>query len=248
VHYQPKAALGSGKVVGVEALARWHHPAHGEIPPDEFIPVAEQAGVIRPLSRFVIRTVLEQWAAWSRRGLELEIAVNLSPWNLLDGVLADDLDALLREFGAPPRALRLEITETSMMTDPHRTAGVLKQAHALGVGLSIDDFGTGYSSLSWLSRLPVDELKIDRSFVQGVNADRSDAAIVRSTIELGRSLGLTVVAEGVEDRRTWVRLRDHGCHVAQGYLLSVPRTAEQLEIWLDDRRGQPAGSDVARIP
>jgi diguanylate cyclase (GGDEF)-like protein len=253
-HYQPKVALESGTVVGVEALARWEHPTHGLVCPDEFIPVAEQTGLIRPLTQCMLRTVLDQWRVWKARGHDLEVAVNLSTWSLLDGQIAEDVRELLADSGVPARALRLEITESGMMTDPRRTAVVLEQIDALGVGLSIDDFGTGYSSLSWLSRLPVDEVKIDRSFVHGLVASEGDRAIVRSTTDLGRSLGLTVVAEGVEDAATWEHLRALRCHAAQGYLLARPLPAAELLGWLAEheacrrRPGEDGQRRAARIP
>ncbi|HWB72857.1 MAG TPA: EAL domain-containing protein [Egibacteraceae bacterium] len=239
VHYQPQAELRTGRVVGVEALVRWHHPVHGPIAPDEFIPLAEQAGLIRGLTRYVLRCVLQQCQRWRSTGVDLTVAVNLSVRNLLDLELPDEVARLLVEFQVPARMLRLEITESCMMTDPRRTEEVLAKLRGMGVSLAIDDFGTGYSSLSSLGRLPVDEIKIDRSFVTKMLSAASDAVIVRSTIDLARNLGLRVVAEGVEDRATWNRLVTLGCDVAQGYYLSHPVTIARLDDWLRTRASQP---------
>jgi EAL domain-containing protein (putative c-di-GMP-specific phosphodiesterase class I) len=222
VNYQPKLDLGSGRITGVEALLRWEHPRYGAVPPDEFIPVAEQTGSIQPLTSFVLEEALEQCGAWRRTGLDLGMAVNLSARSLLDTDLPDELAALLRSTRVPADRLTLEVTESSVMADPVRTASVLDRLHALGIHLSIDDFGTGYSSLSYLQRLPVDEIKIDRSFVQRMAADAADDVIVRSTVDLGHNLGLRVVAEGVEDADICDRLRRMGCDAAQGYWLSRP--------------------------
>jgi EAL domain-containing protein (putative c-di-GMP-specific phosphodiesterase class I) len=232
VFYQPKANLPSGQVFGVEALARWFSPRHGMVPPDEFIPLAEQSGLIRPLTLLVMTTALEQVAAWRRRGIELSIAINLSARSLLDVAMADDVQNLIRRAGVPASAVTLELTESSVMADPGRSLVVWNALAAIGVQLSIDDFGTGYSSLSRLRRLPVDEVKIDKSFVFNMVNDASDEAIVRSTIDLARNLGLRAVAEGVEDWGTWDRLARLGCAAAQGYLLSPALPAAEFEEWL----------------
>jgi diguanylate cyclase (GGDEF)-like protein len=236
VHYQPKANLPEGEVTGVEALVRWHHPVHGFVPPEEFIGMAEHAGLIRPLTSFVLAEVGDQLARWRRAGLAIEAAVNLSTWNLLDLGLVGEVDALLESRGLPPEALRLEITESSVMADPHRTAGVLRGLRALGVRLSLDDFGTGYSSLAWLRQLPVDEVKLDRSFIAALVTEPETEAIVRATIELGRTLGLRVLAEGVEDLPTWERLDELGCDGIQGFLLSRPLAAGPMTEWLQQHR------------
>jgi diguanylate cyclase (GGDEF)-like protein len=232
VHYQPLAHLRTGAVVGVEALVRWPHPRHGFLPPDEFVPIAEHTGLIRPLTRFVLDTALRQCAAWRARGLELSVAVNISVRSLLDAELARSVADALAGSGLPPSALTLEITESTVMADLTSTEGTLGQLSELGVTLAIDDFGTGYSSLSYLQRLPVDAVKIDKSFIIHMRADPNDAAIVRSTIDLARNLGLQVIAEGVEDEETWDRLRALDCDLAQGYLLSKPMPAARLEPWL----------------
>ena len=222
VQYQPKFDLRRRRATGVEALLRWEHPRYGPVPPDEFIPVAEQTGSIRALTSFVLEEALAQCSAWRREGLDIEMAVNLSARSLLDTDLPDEIEGLLRTTRVPAGRLTLEVTESSVMAEPVRAASVLDRLHALGLHLSIDDFGTGYSSLSYLQRLPVDEIKIDRSFVQRMAADRNDDVIVRSTVDLGHNLGLWVVAEGVEDEESCARLTALGCDAVQGYWLSRP--------------------------
>jgi diguanylate cyclase (GGDEF)-like protein len=233
VHYQPVTSLSSGEVVGVEALVRWPHRDHGFLPPDEFIPIAEDTGLIRPLTELVLRSALEQCAGWRQRGLPLDVSVNLSVKSLLDGELTDKVAALLQETGLPASSLSLEITETEIMADLSHTVEALNQLSEMGVRLSVDDFGTGYASLSYLQRLPVDEVKIDKSFVLHMSTDANDAVIVRSTVTMAHSLGLRVLAEGVEDRPTWERLRGLGCDLAQGYLVSPALTPSRLESWLE---------------
>jgi diguanylate cyclase (GGDEF)-like protein len=235
VHYQPKASLRDSRVVGVEALVRWDHPQWGLLPPDDFIPVAEQAGLIRPLTMRVLAVAARQHRRLREMGFELDMAVNLSVRSVLDVNLPDQVAEVLAEFGMPAGSLTLEITETSVMADPARTIGVLGRLAGLGVSISIDDFGTGYSSLSYLKRLPAKEVKIDRSFVAGMLSTPSDLAIVRSTVDLARNLGLQTVAEGVEDPRTWSALTEIGCHQAQGFYLSPPLPAAELQAWLLDR-------------
>jgi diguanylate cyclase (GGDEF)-like protein len=237
VFYQPKADLRTGRVVGVEALLRWEHPRYGAVPPDEFIPLAESTGLMRRLTMFVLREALEQLAAWHELGFrDLHTAVNLSARSLIDLELADDIQRLLVETGLPAAALTLEITETQMMADTTRTLVVLERLNELGVQISIDDFGTGYSSLTYLKRLPVHEVKIDRSFVDTMSSDDANATIVRSIIDLARNLSLRVVAEGVEDGITWETLASLECDVAQGYYLSKPIPPDRLTPWLIQRR------------
>jgi EAL domain-containing protein (putative c-di-GMP-specific phosphodiesterase class I) len=245
VYYQPKMSVNTREVLGAEALVRWHHPRHGLLLPDEFIPLAESTGLIHPLTAFVLDSGLRQAASWRRSGIDIGIAVNISARNLLDRDLPDKVSALLTEAGVPPAALTLEITEDSIMADPQRSLAVLGRLHANGVRLAIDDFGTGYSSLSYLKQLPVDEVKIDKSFVISMALDDSDATIVRSTIDLGHNLGLSVVAEGVETVEAFDRLRQGGCDVAQGYLFSRPVPAEAFERWVRVRRQEPR---VAPLP
>jgi diguanylate cyclase (GGDEF)-like protein len=228
VHYQPKADLQTGRIVGVEALVRWIHPERGFIPPDAFIGIAERTGLIKPLSRYVLRTAIGQCAAWAADGLDLHIAVNLTVPDLLDLELPDRIAALLADAGVPADRLELEVTESTILADPHRVRGVIDRLDELGVGFAIDDFGTGYSSLAYLKQLPVQTIKIDRSFVMDMLESESDAAIVRSTIDLARNLGLRVVAEGVETDAMWDALREQGATLAQGYLISKPVSAAEL--------------------
>jgi predicted signal transduction protein with EAL and GGDEF domain len=228
VAYQPKVEVATGRIIGAEALVRWNHPRRGFVPPDEFVPVAEHTGLLRPLTLFVLESALEQCARWRAAGFELDIAVNLSVRNLLDVEMPSDVQRLLSKFELPPSVLELEITESALLADPIRTHGVLQELHRIGVGISIDDFGTGYSSLSYLRRMPVDELKIDKSFVTDMALDENAALIVRSTIDLGRNLGLRVVAEGVETREVWEQLAALGCHVAQGYFFGRAVAAPQF--------------------
>ncbi len=236
VHYQPKVRMSDGVTVGVEALVRWHHPEHGMMPPDEFITVAERTGSIGALTEFVLRTALEQCHEWRRNGHELTVAVNLSVRSLLDTDLPAQIERLLALTSTQPEWLTLEVTESGIM-DPRRGLAALEAITALGVKLSIDDFGTGYSSLAYLARLPVDELKIDKSFVMAMGTEASSAMIVHTIVDLGESLNLNVVAEGIEDRMAWDTLRAAGCHTGQGYYISKPVPAETLERWLETTRG-----------
>jgi diguanylate cyclase (GGDEF)-like protein len=240
VHYQPKASLRDGTVVGVEALVRWEHPTWGLISPDMFIPVAEQAGLIRPLTLLVLSAAASQHRFLRTLGFDIDVAVNLSVRSVLDVNLPDQVADVLADHDMSADSLTLEITETSVMADPARTIGVLGRLAQLGTSISIDDFGTGYSSLSYLKRLPASEVKIDRSFIAGMASGASDLAIVRSTVDLARNLGLKAVAEGVEDTRTWARLTELGCDQAQGFYLSRPLPAAALSTWLTDRVGSPA--------
>jgi diguanylate cyclase (GGDEF)-like protein len=235
LHYQPKADLRTGDIHGVEALVRWNHPERGMIPPDEFIPAAQKTGVIGPLTMFVLDEALRQCRTWALQGMELCVAVNLTTRNLLDVHLPDTIGELLARWEVPARLLELEITESTILADPVRAMQILSRLDAMGIRLAIDDFGTGYSSLAYLKRLPVDELKIDKSFILGMEDSENDAVIVRSTIDLGRNLGLRVVAEGVESGKAWSRLSQLGCNVAQGYYLSRPVPAAQLTDWLLER-------------
>jgi len=233
LHYQPTVNVRSGRADRVEALVRWPHPQHGLIPPDQFIPLAEQTGLIVPLTYWVLETALRQCQAWERGGLRLGVAVNLSARALHDAQLPSTLAWLLRRYAVAPGALTLEITESALMIDPDQARVMLERLAALGVQLAIDDFGTGYSSLGYLKHLPVDEVKIDKSFVQSMSHTvTKDSAIVRSIIELGHNLGLVVVAEGVEDHGAWERLRAAGCDVAQGYYMGRPVPAPDLERWM----------------
>jgi diguanylate cyclase (GGDEF)-like protein len=235
LHFQPKAELESGCIVGVEALVRWQHPERGFIPPNEFVPIAERTGLIKPLSRYVVATALRQCGAWRAAGLDLHVAVNLTIPDLLDLELPDLIAGLLAETLVRPDQLELEITESTILADPFRVRQVLTRLNEMGLRLAIDDFGTGYSSLAYLRRLPVQTIKIDRSFVMDMCENASDATIVRSTIDLGRNLGLDVVAEGVETQEEWNALRAQGCTLAQGYFISKPLPAEELAGLLEER-------------
>jgi EAL domain-containing protein (putative c-di-GMP-specific phosphodiesterase class I) len=247
LHYQPKADLGSGQIRSVEALVRWQHPDHGLLGPGEFIPLAERTGLIHPLTRWVLDTALEQAARWRHAGRRLSVAVNVSTRSLLDPAFPDQVAGQLTTWQVPPDLLTLEITESAVMAEPDRALEVLGRLHAFGVGLAVDDFGTGYSSMAYLKELPVDELKIDRSFVGQMATSPSDAVIVRSTIDLGHNLGLRVVAEGVETPHAWDELTALGCDSAQGYLLGRPVPAAELEQQLD-QPAQPAAAVAADAP
>jgi diguanylate cyclase (GGDEF)-like protein len=228
VAYQPQLDLHSGRVVSVECLARWHHPMLGAVPPDMFIPVAESTTLVEALTRRILHSVLSELVRWDGSGLHLDAAVNISARLLADSTLPETIRDLLAEYGIVPGRLVLEVTESRLMTDPERSAAIVRRINDLGVQVSIDDFGTGYSSLAYLQRLAVQELKIDRTFTLGLLANASNDAIVRSTIELGHNLGLRIVAEGVEDVETAERLRTMGCDRLQGYLLGRPVPATEL--------------------
>jgi len=234
LHYQPLVDLRTGQTTGVEALVRWTHPTHGLLAPDAFIPLAEQTGLIVPLTRWVLEQAVAQQATWARMGRPLAVAVNLSVRTLHDERLPETLAWLLRRSAIAPEQVTLEITESVLMADPAQAHAVLTRLSALGVRVAIDDFGTGYSSLAYLKQLPVDAVKIDKSFVQSMGATEAtkDTAIVRSIIELGHNLGLMVVAEGIEDRETWAHVRALGGDVAQGYYLSRPLPLPSLDRWL----------------
>ncbi|WLI91206.1 EAL domain-containing protein [Massilia sp. R2A-15] len=232
LHVQPKMKLDTGEVVGVESLVRWVHPERGNVFPDEFIPFAEQTGFIRVLTRWV----LEQSAALCRdmadKGIHLKVSVNLSTRDLLDQDLPAKFTDILRRHRVAPESFCLEITESAIMDDPIRAQQTLERLHAMGVDLSIDDFGTGYSSLAYLKRLPVDELKIDKSFVLNMENDIGDTKIVRSTIDLGHNMGLRVVAEGIESEAVWRLLAALGCDEGQGYFMSRPIPGDKLVDWI----------------
>jgi diguanylate cyclase (GGDEF)-like protein/PAS domain S-box-containing protein len=230
--YQPKAELATGRVMCVEALVRWRHPERGLIPPDDFIPLAEQSGQVRALSRWVLNAALRQARAWDHLGRNLGVAVNLSMRDLQDAGLPETVAALLKTWAVRPAILTIEITESTLMADPAQAMDIVRRLSAMGVSIAIDDFGTGYSSLSYLKRLAVNELKVDKSFVRNVVTDSHDVAIVRSTISLAHELGLEVVAEGIEDQPTWDLLAKLGCDTAQGYLISRPLPAPEFNRWM----------------
>jgi diguanylate cyclase (GGDEF)-like protein/PAS domain S-box-containing protein len=242
LHYQPKLELRSGQVASVEALVRWHHPTRGLVGPNEFIDVVQETSLIKPLTLYVIDEALRQCRAWAAEGHPLAVAVNVSTRNLIDLDFPDQVGALLARWDVGPQQLELEITESAIVADMFRMRGVLERLGAMGLRISVDDFGTGYTSLGYLRRLPISELKIDRSFVSHMATSEEDAVIVRSTIDLGRNLGLGVVAEGVEDPEVLQRLCELGCDVAQGYLMSRPIPADELTAWLREFTAQSASA------
>jgi diguanylate cyclase (GGDEF)-like protein len=226
--YQPKLALDGGQFAGVEALARWNDPELGFVSPGEFVPLAEQTNLIRPLTLWVLREAIRQMAAWKSAGLDVPVSVNLSARNLVDETLPDRVKELLREWDIEPRYLMMEVTESAVLADPERAGNVIERFQKSGVALSIDDFGTGYSSLTYVRTMPAAELKIDRSFVKGLESSESNTAIVRAVVGLAHSLGMKVVCEGVETDAALLRLRELGCDFAQGYLLSRPLPAREV--------------------
>jgi diguanylate cyclase (GGDEF)-like protein len=232
LHYQPKVAVDTGVVTGVEALVRWQHPERGLLAPSEFVPLAERTGTVTDLTRWVLDAALAQCRRWRDAGVDLPVAINLAAANIVDTTLPDVVAEALARHGVPANRLECEISEDTVMADPLRAMDVLGRLRALGLRLSLDDFGTGHSSLAYLKRLPLDEVKIDRSFVLGMTEDENDAVIVRSTIDLARNLGLDVVAEGVEDAETLHGLGELHCDVAQGFHLSRPLPADELDAWL----------------
>jgi EAL domain-containing protein (putative c-di-GMP-specific phosphodiesterase class I) len=231
LYLQPKLSLDTGKVVGAEALVRWQHPQRGLVPPLQFIPFAEKTGFIRQLTLWVFEEAARHWQMLMGEGLLITLSVNLSTRDLLDPELPQKFQALLIKHDVPAEAFCLEITESAIMDDPQRAQATLERLHAMGFSLSIDDFGTGYSSLAYLKKLPVDELKIDQSFVKNMETDGDDAKIVRSTVELAHNLGLSVVAEGVENEAVWELLRELGCDQAQGYHMGRPMPADTFSEW-----------------
>lgn len=236
VHYQPEVDLASGGTPRVEALVRWEHPEHGLLLPDSFIPIARQSALIRPITRHVIDAALRQCRGWQDEGIEIAVAVNLAERDLADPRLEEEVSDALRRWKLEPERLELEIPESAVMSDPELVQKMLTRLSRRGVRLAVDDFGSGYASLSHLKQLPVDVLKIDKSFVQNIGANEEDEAIVRSTIDLAHSLGIVVVAEGVESEEILTRLSALGCDLAQGFFLSRPVPAAELTLWLGDRQ------------
>ncbi len=244
LYYQPKISMRSGHVNGFEALARWSHPTHGMIPPDEFIALAERTGMIRALTDWVLASALRQSTALRQAGIHLPIAVNLSAFNLQDPHLLDKIQELCAACCMEQGMLELEITESAVMADPVGALDVLSRLRDLGIPLYIDDFGTGYSSLSYLKKLPVATIKIDKSFVADMLEDADSASIVRSTITLAHDMSLTVVAEGVEDGNVWAKLKALGCDAGQGYYMGRPMPAEQINAWLSESPWGLAGKSL----
>ncbi|WP_316761703.1 putative bifunctional diguanylate cyclase/phosphodiesterase [Streptomyces herbicida] len=247
LHYQPKVRF-DGQVAGLEALVRWVHPERGKVPPDEFIAIAESSGLMPHLTEYVLETALAQVARWRAQGLRVPVAVNVSPRDVHTPGFAGSVAARLARHGVPAGALQLEITEHVLLEDPQRAADTLAGLTGHGVKMSLDDFGTGYSSLVHLRRLPVSELKIDRSFVARLAVDTEDAEIVRCTVDLAHSLGLLVVAEGVEDDETWERLRDLGCDAVQGWLVAAAMPPEETTAWLRARGSRGWQRPRAALP
>jgi diguanylate cyclase (GGDEF)-like protein len=235
LHYQPKVHCATGQVMGVEALVRWKHPKYGLLSPDQFIPLAEKTGLINPLGLQVLNAALRQCQAWRQEGLDLRVAINLSMYNLHDPKLVDAVAKQLDLRGGSPDWLEVEITESVLSGDPAQAVETLTRLHTMGVQISIDDFGTGYSTLAHLKQLPANAIKIDKSFVIGMPRNDQDAAIVRSIIDLGHRLGLTVIAEGVENRETYEQLITLQCDSAQGYYWSRPVPAPAFLRWLRER-------------
>jgi diguanylate cyclase (GGDEF)-like protein/PAS domain S-box-containing protein len=232
LHFQPLVRLRDRSLAGVEALVRWRHPQRGLVPPMEFVPFAEKTRLIKPLTRFVLVSALRQSVAWQRGGHAIPVSVNISMRDLVDPEFPETIATLLRAAQAPPSLLVLEITESLIMTEPERAIDTLTQLRMLGVRLAVDDFGTGYSSLAYLHRLPIHEIKIDKSFVAAMTGEGSQANIVQASVGLGHSLQLESVAEGVEDAPTWELLGTLGCDLAQGYFISRPMLADEVLPWL----------------
>jgi EAL domain-containing protein (putative c-di-GMP-specific phosphodiesterase class I) len=235
LHYQPKLDLRTGDVVGVEALVRWQHPDLGLLYPDTFLPIAEQIGCMDHLTQMVLAAAVAQGRHWRLDGLDLSVAVNLSASNLVNDELVRDIAVVLARENFPAASLTLEITESTLMTDGPRALATLDAIHDLGITLSVDDFGTGFSSLTYIRDLPVQELKIDRTFVTDLTTGSRDATIVKSTIDLAHALGLQVVAEGIENAEAQTLLTELGCDLAQGYHLGRPKGVDELTAWLRTR-------------
>jgi EAL domain-containing protein (putative c-di-GMP-specific phosphodiesterase class I) len=232
--YQPKIGMQSRSIIGVEALVRWKDPERGLIPPDQFILPAEQTGLIHPMTQWVLNAAMRQCLAWHQAGIEINVSANLSARNLLDGGLPDQITQLIKTYQISPGWMVFEITESAIMADPARAQEILLKLNEMGIRLSIDDFGTGYTSLSYLTKLPVKEIKIDRAFVMNMTKNKSDAVIVRSTIDLAHNLDLDVVAEGVENQEHWDQLASLGCDAAQGYYMGKPMPAADLNSWFKE--------------
>jgi EAL domain-containing protein (putative c-di-GMP-specific phosphodiesterase class I) len=234
LEFQPQVSLQTGRIVSAEALVRWQHPRRGLLGPNEFIPLAERVMLIEPLTQWVLNAALRESRAWQAAGHTVVVAVNFSMRSFQDPYLLETISSLLTTWNMPPSSLLLELTESSLMADPAETIEVITRLRAKGLRIAVDDFGTGYASLGYLKHFPVDELKIDKSFIRGMATDRKDLAIVRSTISLAHELGLQAVAEGVEDSATWDLLAQAGCDQAQGYYICEPVSAAGLREQLDD--------------
>jgi EAL domain-containing protein (putative c-di-GMP-specific phosphodiesterase class I) len=242
LHYQPAVKLDTGRLEILEALVRWQHPESGLLPPDTFIGLAEEAGLMEPLTLWVLQAALQECQRWHQadRGSSPCVAVNLSAVSLRDGALGETISSMLRQSAVDASSLTLELTESAVMAEPERAMRILSPLHEMGVRIVIDDFGTGYSSLAYLSLLPVDGIKIDRSFIRNLTDKRRDSAIVRSVIDLGHDLHRTVTAEGVEDDASYRLLASMGCDFAQGYYIAPPLPVSGVREWL--RRHEAPGA------
>jgi predicted signal transduction protein with EAL and GGDEF domain len=234
LYYQPKRHLRTGLMTRAEVLLRWQHPTRGLLVPAHFIPIAERTGLIKPMTDWILDRALAQVRAWQDAGAPVHVAVNVSAKSLQEQTLPQRVQALLDKWKIDPRFLKIEITESSIMADPAHALAIMSMLQSMGVRLSIDDFGTGYSSLTHLRQLPVDEIKVDKSFVIGMATSEADAAIVRTVIDLAHNLGKQVCAEGVENPETLQRLKEMGCDLAQGYWISRPAKADDFMQWLTD--------------
>ncbi|MHB1491454.1 MAG: putative bifunctional diguanylate cyclase/phosphodiesterase, partial [Cellulomonas sp.] len=248
LHYQPKLDLDTGETRGVEALVRWNHPIRGLLHPAAFLDRVEEVGLMSAMTRIVLTKALDQVVAWRADGHDLDVAVNLSASSLVDAELPAQIAAMLHARGLPPSVLQLEITEDFLMADRARARVILTALRDAGITIAVDDFGTGYSSLSYLRDLPIDELKLDRSFILPMADDARAAALVSSTIDLAHALGLRMVADGVEDQTAYTELARLGCDQAQGYHMSHPLPRDELELWLRDRTPAPAALLPFRRP
>jgi len=240
--YQPKITFDDSSMLSVETLIRWQHPNRGLIPPDEFIPFAEQTGAIRLITRWVIANAMVQASNWAAQGLKIKMSVNISARDLLDSDFSSYISNRLEENKVDPATMCMEITESALMEDPTKARRTVEELHQLGLSISIDDYGTGYSSLAYVKNLPVNELKIDREFIKNMIENKEDVAIVRSTIELGHNLGLSVVAEGIEREEEMQMLKSFGCDQAQGYLISKALTASDMEAWISENKDSDFGN------
>src|SRR3569623_292446 len=251
LHYQPKVDVGSNRVNGVEALARWEHPRLGLLYPAQFIPLAETSGLIKEVTIEVVHIALRQIREWLDADIKLSVSINISMWNLQDRCFPEQIGKLLTKYGIPGILLEMEVTETAIMNDPARSVEIIKKLVELGVQVSIDDFGTGYSSMAYLQSLLIAKIKIDKTFVMSMGTGESNEAIVRSTIDLAHNLGLKAVAEGVETEKSWTKLKELGCDLAQGYYMSKPLPPEELIEWLRSSKfsaQDTAVDDVAAVP
>src|SRR5438045_1669188 len=234
LYYQPKRHLRSGLITRFEVLICWNNPRRGLLMPVSFVPIAERTGLIKPMTDWILDRALRQCREWQDAGAPIHVAVNVSAKSLLEETLPSKVQSVLDKWNIDPRFVKIEITESSIMADPAHALAIMSMLQSMGIRLSVDDFGTGYSSLTHLRELPIDEIKIDKSFVHGMATSDADAAIVRTVIDLAHDLGKQVCAEGVEDAATQARLTEMGCDLAQGYWIARPLPAVQLDQWLSD--------------